>query len=215
MSSTLNHPGQEGVGIYRGDGGMGPGPDVIRDDLRPGQPPAPAEGQQGPPISIPYEAWQRHLALLDEVGRTLALTTRPDIVVANASGNTDANGDLFLPIYQVAAGMEATVHRITGNALVAATGVAYTPANPYSNAAAYLLFHEVDNPGQVGFSSLMDFGPPTASGPIFPFLITDNSMQAMLVRGPRWITMQVESGPASTQVMVRYQIRLTRMKGVA
>jgi hypothetical protein len=216
MSSTLNHPGQEGVGLYRGDGEMSPGPDVIHDDLRPGQPPAPAEGQQGPPISIPYERWQEHTALLDKLGQTLALTTRPDLVVGLAAGNTDSSGNLLLPIYQVAAGMEGSIARLTGNAAVAATGAPYTPAAPYSNAEAYLLFHEVDDPNTIpGQSSLVDFGPPAASGPIFPFLITDNSMQATLIRGPRWLVMRVVSGPLSSLVTVRYQIRLTRMKGVA
>ncbi len=209
MSSTLNHPGQEGVGLYRGQ------QPSVPDDLAPGQPPHPSEGYEGPPIQIPLQGYEKMVKLIDEVGVKLAMETRPDFVVGNASGQTDSDGNATIRIYQAAAGMEARIHRLTGNALVAATGVPYTPAVPYSNSAAYLTFHDVEDEGGVGFTSLMDFGPPVAGGPIFPFLLTDNSMQAMIVRGPKMIVMQVHVGPASTQVEVRYQISLSRAKGIA
>ena len=211
MSTTR----QEGIGLYRGDGSMAPGTDVIRDDLRPGQAPHPSEGFQGPPMSVPVEDWQKHIEAIERLGQQINLMTRPDIVVGVAQGNTDSSGNLKMSVYRVAAGMEARLGRLTGTALVAATGVAYTAAVPYTNAAAYLELHDTDSSSQIGPTSLMDFGPPTAGGPVFPFLFTDQSMQAALVRGPREFVLNIVSGPASTMVVVRYQIHLSRMKGVA
>lgn len=200
---------REGIGLYRGPA------EAIPDDLTPGQPPHPSEGRQGPPASIPLEGWERTKEAIDELGRTRALASRPDQVVDNASGNTDGSGNAILSVYQVAAGMEARLTRLTVNALVAATGLPYTAAAPYASAGAYLEIHDVENESQVGFSSLMDFAPPIAGGPIFPGLFTDELPQASMVRGPKMFVLKIVTGPVSTQVMCRYEITLSRAKGIA
>lgn len=191
----------------------------IPDDLSPTRP-APSEGRQGPPISEPLKGSYLELhRKLDELGSSLALQTRPDLVATGFQGQLDSSGNGVIGVYQVAEGYEARLQRLVGNALVVATGVPYTPAAPYSNAAAYLeLYQSPQAPPQgvvrPGVSGLLDFGPPVAGGPIFPFLITDNSTQSSLVRGPNWLVLYVNTGPASAMVVGRCQIQLARQKGI-
>jgi hypothetical protein len=197
-----------GLGLYRG-------PDAIPQDLEPGQPPHPSEGREGPPIAEPV-AWEQTRLAIDELGRAIA-SQGFDYVAGNATGQTDSDGIATVGLYQVAAGIEAQLHRLTGNALVAATGLPYTPAVPYSNAAAYFELFAAETPRSDALSNagLLDFGPPAAGGAILPFLITDMSMQASFVRGPMWFVAYVKGGPASTSLTFRYQIALRRERGIA
>lgn len=205
----------EGIGLYRG-------PNAIPDNLSPGASPSqnevPVTGEEGPSIAIAIEDWQKHLAMIDKVGEYLNATTRPDFIEAASSAQTDSSGNCFLGLYQVAQGMEARLHRLTVNALIPATGIPYTAAGTFAAANAYLEIHTADSPqtSSIGFQTLRDFAPPTAGGPIFPGLFTDNSNQSMLCRGPMWFVLKVvgTSALANTQVMARYQLSLSRARGV-
>lgn len=220
MSSTLNHPGQEGVGLYRGDGNPGVGPETIRDNLRPGLQPNPSEGAPGPPANGTIEGWPEHLALIERVAERMALTTRPDMVAATAIGNTDSSGNATgtaaspaIAIYRVAAGMEARMVRLTVNALVSATGVSYTPAVPFAADAAYIELFEVDSALEMGDSGLIDYAPKVSKAQLFPISFDFNN--AAFCRGPKEFALRVAAGPASSMILCRYQIELRRVKGIA
>jgi len=187
----------------------------IPDDLAPGLPPQPSEGQAGPPMSSGIVGYQERQQLVDELGRKMALETRPDFVVGVATAQTDNTGAVDFIVYQVSAGMEARLHRATLNAVNPATNANYSFAAPYSNANGLLEIHVVDSVNGIGLTSLADGGPPTAAGPIFPAVLTDNSTQSILARGPMMFVVRIKSGPASAQIMCRYQISLMRAKGVA
>lgn len=189
---------------------------VIADDLAPGQPPHPSQGVEGPPLALPLQQWEQHLAEIRQLGRAAALNGF-DFTAGTATGATDSSGNAVIGLYQVAAGVEAWLTRLVVNARVAASNAIYTPAVPYSNAAAYLALYQAASPAvnDIGDAGLLDFAPPTAGGPIFPGLFTDNSMQAAFVRGPAWYVLRVVSGPASSSVTCRYQLALRRAAGIA
>lgn len=202
-----------GLGLYRG-------PQAIPDDVAPGGLVVPSEGHPGPPVSLPLESWQEWLRTIDRLGEQLALTTRPDFVAGTVVGNTDDSGNLILPVYQVAAGMEATLSRLTINAVNPSTGVPYTPGAPYTSTEAYVELHVVDDPSNVGFTSLADFEPRFVTGVgvtpmIFPYLFADSQGQATFARGPMWFVLQCVTGVVSSVVMARYQLRLKRARGVS
>lgn len=202
----------EGIGLYRGL------PPTIHDDLAPGQPPHPSEGRQGPPVNIPIEGWEHMREVIDALGQQLARTSRPEYVAGFASGQTDSSGDVDILLYRIAAGIEAHLNRLTVNAIVASTGVAYTPASPYSGASAYLEVYDADDRNSLGPSGLMDFASGVATGPqgsMFPGVFTDNNPSGMFTRGPKAFVLRVKGGPVSTQVFARYQLGLRHMHGVA
>lgn len=200
-----------GLGLYRG-------PAAIPDNLHPGQPPQPSIGHQGPAISPPIE-WAESLKHINELGQAMAAASKFDFVANTVAVQTAADGSATIGIYQVAAGDEARLHRLTGNALNPSTGLSYTPAAVYTNAAAYVKLFEAEGnsgvtTGDLGHTGLMDFGPPTSGGPLFPFNFEWSFEQAPFVRGPNWYTLRLVSGPASTTVYCRYQISKRRMRGV-
>ena len=197
-----------GIGQYRGPGVS------IPDDLVPGMAPAPSAGTAGPNISTTIEGYLEHKAMIDAIAEKMALSTRPDYIAGVATAQTSADGTVDFILYQIAAGMEATIHRLSLNATNTSTNVPYSFASPYSNAAGLIEIHVTDSLNGIGFTTLVDGGPPTASGPIFPSIITDNSMQASFGRGPMMFVCRVKGGPANSSVMVRYQICLNRAKGV-
>lgn len=187
--------------------------------LEPGLQPSPSEGYEGPPVSVPIQGWEEREAAIVELGRRMGLETRPDTVAGVATGSTDSNGLAYIGLYTAAAGMEARLHRLTVNAVNPTTAAFYTAASTYSNSAAYLEIHAAASPQandiDNAHGSLLDFAPPTAGGPIFPGLFTDNSMQASFARGPMGFVLKVVTGPASTLIVARYQIRLSRAVGAA
>jgi hypothetical protein len=189
----------------------------ITDDLTPGQPPYPSTGHEGPPVSLPLEHWQQLKARIELIGEQVG-RTRFDYVSGTSGGQTDSSGNAVVGLYQVAAGIEARLRRLTGNARVPGTNVYYTPATTFSAAGAYIVLFQADSPDRLDaldYSGMLDFGPPTAAGPIFPFVMTDDSQQAAFVRGPAWFVVQVAAGPASAPLTFRYQLELQREQGIA
>jgi hypothetical protein len=218
-------------GATRSLGGWQP-PHQIPDDLAPspladvhGQ--VPYDGKPGPEMFVPIDpdVYKRQTDAIEELGRVLALRTRPDFVWASASGNTDSSGNLVLPIYGVAAGMAARLHRLFVNAAVPATGVRYTAAVPFSNAAAYLELHVISGGGldagvpssALGIQSQCDSAPITAGNPLFPGVFEYSWHQAPEATGPGVIALYIvgSSSLANTVVQARYGLSLTRAAGVA
>ncbi len=190
---------------------------TIPDNLTPGQPPYPSEGEQGPPVSVPISYLEELRAAQEAIGQQVARQGF-DIVPGVASGNTDSDGRLVLGIYQVAAGVEGRLHRLTLNANVAATGAPYTFATPYANNAAYIQLYAAevtDRADALSNVGLLDGGPPVAGGPIFPAVFSWETSEAPVVRGPMWFVVYVVAAPASVQVTARYQIALRREGGIA
>ncbi len=190
---------------------------AIPDNLSPGQAPYPSEGEQGPPVSVPVGYLEQIRAAQEAIGQ--AISRRGfDISAGVASANTNSDGRAVIGIYQVAAGVEARLHRLSFNSVVPGTNVAYTFAVPYANAAAYLQLYEAEVPDQPAALSnvgLLDGGPPVAGGPILPAIFSWDLGAAPVVRGPMWIVALLISGPASVQVTARYQIALRREDGIA
>lgn len=199
-----------GLGLYRG-------PAAIPDNLHPGQPPQPSIGKEGPPLSQPID-WEGALKNINELGQAMAAASKFDFISNAVSGQTDGSGNLVLPIYQVAAGDEARLHRLTGNAINPSTNASYTPAATYTDAGAYVKLFEAEGAsattGDLGHTGLMDFGPPTMGGPLFPFNFEYSFEQAPFVRGPNWYVLRLVTGPVSATIYVRYQISKRRMRGV-
>lgn len=192
-------------------------PSTIHDDLRPGQQPQPSEGYQGPPISIPIEEYERTRKAIDDLGREVGKLGF-DIVTGIAQTQTNSSGVAVLGLYQVAAGVEARLNRLTMNAAVPATNVSYTFAVPYSNAAAYIQLYAAevgDQANALSNAGLLDGGPPVAAGAILPCVFSWEIEAAPCVRGPMWFVAYLVGGPVSAPLTARYQIGLKRSAGIA
>jgi hypothetical protein len=205
MSVDADTP-QEGIGLWRGPGERWAGPPGERA-------PEGAFDGDGGNIAAQFVALRESL---ENLGRAIASATEEDPPTGVASGNTDASGNLWLPIYACAAGQQFRLHR----AVVEAQGS--SPTSPSS--AGWYGFYASDsdiapggtftNIGDVLQGSLKDFAPATAGGPTFPAVFTDNSMQAAEVRGPKHLILVVVGGPATKRITVNYQGSLRRARGI-
>lgn len=203
------HP--TGIGLYRGV------PDAIGGDaLQPMGPPTPATGYPGPSIALPLEQHAEIRESIDRIGK-IAAGQGFDIVAGNATEQTDSSGNVHVGIYQVAAGVEAKLHRLIVNARVPATGLHYNPITNFTDAAAYLELYSSDQDKSVSGAGLLDFQP--GPGETTPFLLPASFAyghdQAPFVRGPSWYVLKVAGGPHSTSVVCRYQVALRRARGIA
>ena len=200
---------QEGIGLYRGVGETWlPEPAQERAPL--------ADFDQGGPVpSIATQALSLQDAI-DRIGVLVAASAPPDFVVSVVAGNTDASGNLYLPVYQIADGMEGAVRRLTVNAVNPATNTSYTAAAPYAAASAYMNLHGTDgfNSNDVMRGTLIDVSPLTAGGPLFPAVFEYDEHQAPREHGPKLFLLHVNGGPASTMVYCRYQVTIRRERGI-
>lgn len=112
----------------------------------------------------------------------------PEIVQARKDGTTDANGNLTLAVYTIPPGQEYVHTRMIVWAASA------TPASPWTGAGAYLLVLRNDIP--VDFVSLV----PGATG--LPAISTDSESQAPVFRQGDTLSVQLVSGPATTNIVV-------------
>lgn len=200
-----------GIGLYRG------APAPLPDDLKPGQQPSPSTGQPGPArFAFAPEQSDELAKALDRfidyhAGQGM------DKVAGVATTQTSGTGGATFSVYHVGAGQEGKLHRLTMNAINPGTGSAYTPQAPYTNAgAASVQIYQADNgqAGSIGFTGLHDFGPPTATDPIFPCVFSWGWDEAPVFKGPITIAVVVTGGPNSTQIMARYSVSLCRLKGL-
>ena len=206
MTTNADEP-QVGIGLYRGPGERWEGPPGERAPAAPFDGGADNSGQM----------WLSLRDSIERLGAFLARNSEPDEIAGIASGNTDASGNVWIPVYQVVAGMEVRVARITANALNPATGVPYTAASTFSAAAAYMHLHFADgnNSNDLARGTLFDFAPATAAGPIFPGLFEYGTLDTPFAPGPKWLMLHVNAGPVSTQVYARYQLKIRRQRGIA
>lgn len=174
--------------------------------------------EDAPQLAPDADLWEKLGEEIEGLGRAVATLTEPDAPTGVASGNTNADGNAFVPIYFAADGMQFRLHR----AVIECQG--YTPAAPYTNAAAWIGIYALDQQqapstftaiGDQLQGALKDLAPSTVGGPIFPAVFTDNSMQAAEVRGPRGLVLVVVGGPASKRVTVNFQGSLRRARGIA
>lgn len=144
------------------------------------RPPEPGEESAGPAMFDLIQKTRRALEvnniLLDAAAKNLEHRT----IVESATGTTDANGNVDIPIYTVPSGYEFICTRWTVE-----DGV-HTPAAGFTNAAAFLIlysgrqFKSIQNIG-----SIRDFlpNPPAAGGVVIPAIVTDGATQAAYFRG--------------------------------
>ncbi len=202
---------QEGIGLYRGPGNL-------PDDLSPGPPPAdagvPVTGNEpGPPIALPLEAWEKHLELIDKLGRFLSVR-KPNDPSGLIAGATDGSGNAVIPCYQVAAGDELRPSRI----VVEASG--YTPSAPYTG-VGYCAIYELEDVGALTvaqatvFGGLRDVAAGSATQAFLPAIFEYGNHQSPRIRGPNWLAVVISAGPASKQIAGAWQGALGRMTGIA
>jgi hypothetical protein len=162
--------------------------------------------------------WQELVEQVADLGRLIVNSTDPDPPTGIAAGNTNTDGNAYIPIYQVSQGEQFRLHR----AVVECQS--YTPAAPYTNSSGWMGFYSLDSRdapasftgiGDLFQGALKDLAPSTVGGPLFPAVFTDNSMQASEVRGPKFLILVVVGGPASKRVTVNYQGSLRRARGIA
>lgn len=185
--------------------------------------PVPAEGYPGPTIPLTLDpAYLDYQAKVDQLSRELLARRRPDIVAGVATDNTDSSGNLTTGLYQVAAGMEATLRRVVVNCVKLASNTFYTPDAGYQASGATLGLYQADQnvsgSVEVFGTGLIDYAPETelatATGaPIFPYVFS-YSRDQVVVHGPQWIVLQVNAGPHATRVMARYWLELRRQRGL-
>jgi hypothetical protein len=202
MSVDIEIP-EEGLGLWRGRGKDWEGRQEITPQF---------DGSDDPTA----RSWLELRDSIERLGVLLSNAVQPDPPTGVATGNTDASGNAFIVVYAVAAGMQFRLHR----AVVEAQGS--TPTAPSS--AGWYGFYSLQSDAIPGGSftnigdtlqgSLKDFAPSTVGGPTFPAVFTDNSMQAVEVRGPSRLVLVVSGGPASKRVTVNYQGSLRRAHGV-
>lgn len=124
------------------------------------------------------------------------------------SGLTDANGNLVLRVYDVEDGKAFSVGKI----ILWADG--FTPASPYSNAAAWVgIFHG----NQPSPANLADFAPYSPGGQIFPGTFEYGLLEAPEFKAPDNVTIGVFSGPPSTNItcLLFGELRSARIKARA
>lgn len=202
-----------GLGLYRGV------PPTITDDLSPDMPPAeagvPTSGnEQGPPIALPLEAWQKHLELIDKLGTLLSSASKPNEPSGLISGKTDGSGNAVIGCYQVAAGEEFRASRI----VVEVAG--YTPSAPFSGVGycAIYALQTVDGltvAQATAFGGLRDAAAGSATQAFLPAIFEYGDHQSPRIRGPNFLAVVISAGPASTQVAGSWQGRLQRLVGLA
>jgi len=104
----------------------------------------------------------------------------------DGSGNYTGSG------YDVRFGYKLTPLRI---AIVDASGV-YTPASPYTNAAAWIGLYQDDT----GPGSMVDFGPGVAGGPIIPGVFMYSEDGGPICRVQLGVT--IRTGPANASLVI-------------
>jgi len=207
MSNRADEP-QTGTGLYRGPGETWP----------------PQASERVPQTEFDGgwdnsgEAFLKMKDAIDQLGRAVAAATHPDGPTGTASGNTDASGNLYLPVYTVAAGEIFCLSR----ANVEAAG--YNPGAVYTSAAAFAAFYATDSdiaPGGIltGVAaalqgSLLAFAPTVAAAQLFPWQYCSNDSYGCKVRGPSRLVLVVSGGPTTRLITVRYQGVLQRERGI-
>ena len=105
---------------------------------------------------------------------------------------TDGSGNYQGSVYDVRFGYKLTPIRLT----IADPSGTYTPASPYSNAAAWIGLFADDT----GFTVLSDFGPTVAGGPIIPGMFAYSEDAGMICRS--FLGFRIVTGPASVPLVV-------------
>ena len=150
-------------------------------------PPEPGAEVTGPAMfDLVREVKQAQLVGRELLKASSSLLNRRS-VVRYASGQTDTNGNVDIPIYDVPSGFEF----VTTRCIVECP--AFTPATPYTNAAGWIALIRGSN---FGVGSILDFlpNPPIASGAILPALFTDGADKASVLRGGEKISLHFNGG---------------------
>jgi hypothetical protein len=120
------------------------------------------------------------------------------------TGQTNASGNVDIALYQVPMGFEAQFTRINIEA------VGFTPAVPYTNAAAWAAIYR----GLAfGNGAILDFAPASPGGGIFPGVWTDSATQAIRLRGGEWLSFHLvgSASVAATAIYCRGQCTLVEL----
>lgn len=162
------------------------------------KPPPPGEEVAGPPlfdlVKELRHAQEVGRQLLEESNKLLQRRT----IVRRGNGQTDASGNVDIPLFVVPMGFEFVVTRVN------VESPAFTPAVPYSAATAWIALILGD---RFGVGAILDFlpNPPLASGPILPCLFTDGADQAGVLRGGEQVSIHLANGPVNSAIVCRLQ----------
>lgn len=162
--------------------------------------PPPGEEVSGPALFELYRKTAHAVEVQNELLRAAIPLMDRRIIVEYKTGQTDANGNADIVIYQVPQGMQFITTRVN------VEDATHTPASPYTNAAGWiaLIRGQAFAPG-----CIVDFipNPPLTNGPILPASITDGATEAGVFRGGEFVTLHVAGAAAlaTTDIWVRLQ----------
>jgi hypothetical protein len=167
-----------------------------------GIPPPPGSDSVGPALFELVQETRRSREVSAELLRSATESFHKRSVIEATSGETDANGNLDLRLFQVPQGHQFTVTRVT----IEAAG--FTPAAPYGNAAAWIALIR----GAIFASgSILDFGPAASGGTILPSIFSSSDSHAPAINGGEILTLHLVGAVALANVGIwaRCQGRLT------
>ena len=185
----INEPNQD-ADISAVDLGHPGAPNLFRERSRPVSP-----AYETPPEPDPHSAGPAMFNLVQETRRALDVQSQLIIkaipllnnrtVTERVAGQTDANGNLDIPLYRVPQGFQFYTQRIT------VEDSTHTPGAPFSAAGAWLgiIVGDKFQPG-----SLKDMAPnPGNAGatPLIPFIFSDGNEEQALFRGGEIISLHV------------------------
>lgn len=123
---------------------------------------------------------------------------------AAVTGQTNASGNLDLPIFYVPAGFECAVVRVN------IEDATHTPASPFSAATAWLALIRGDH---FGPGSILDFGPATVGTTIIPSIFSTSENHAPILRGGEILSLHVVGSAtlANTPIFARAQMSMREL----
>ena len=169
----------------------------------------PATEESGIPETNPAELLPAEMA-----ARALAMIarTQPDVRDLRGMAQTDASGNVSVPVERVTAGYELHLKWLI------VTDDTHTFGSTYSAGTDWIGVYvcESEQSPEFTIDNLLDGGPTSAGGPILPIVFEYTHGAERVVRGPGILVVRIvgDSGIASKRISVRGQGELRRKQGV-
>lgn len=166
------------------------------------RPPVPGEESVGPALYDLVRETRRAYEANSELLREAIHAGHKRNVIEATSGETDANGNLDLRLFQVPQGHHFTVTRVNVEAGL------FTPASPFSAATAWIALIRGALFAQ---GSILDFGPPASGGVILPSIFSTSDSHAPALNGGEILSLHIVGSItlANTGIWARCQGILT------
>lgn len=145
-------------------------------------PPYPGSESAGPALYDLVQRTSRALEVQHELIRHSLVLMEKRFIVQQVSGETDANGNLDLRLFEIPQGFKLQVARVNVEAGT------FTPASPFSAANAWMALIRglAFAPG-----CILNFGPAVAAGPLLPGIFSESTSHAPIVLGGDAISLHI------------------------